>query len=177
MTPWGWFMSELVRFYSRDLGWIHVTSISNLILLGAVPSKAEGLIFPDSLLKLIFIPLAFFVLYLSLCYPSRSLVHCLFLIFSILNALSHLGLYWQRKHYASRASQILEITNNSLFEHTFHMQTNQSRAHSKLNYLLCLAVLLQGAVFFCPNYPGPDTSHLEIPCVPEPAGITQASQS
>lgn len=83
-------MSEPVSFYSGVLGWVRVISISNPVLLRPGPSKADDLITSDSLLKLIFIPLAFFVLYLHLCHPSGSLVYHLCFLFSIFLMLWHL---------------------------------------------------------------------------------------
>ena len=86
-------MSEPVRFYSGVLDWVHVISISNPVLLRPGPAKADGLISSDSFLKLIFIPLAIFVLYLHLSHPSGSLMHYLCYFFSVFLMLWHLGLY------------------------------------------------------------------------------------
>ena len=86
-------MSVPVRFYSGDLGWVHVIPICNTSLLGPVTSKNGSLINSDSLLKLIFTPLVslsyiciFAVLLVRLCINYFSL-------FSVFLMLWHLGLH------------------------------------------------------------------------------------
>lgn len=82
-------MSETVRSHSGDLDWVHFIPICNPAFLGPVTSKAENLINSDSLLKLIFTPLAslsyiciFVVLLVYLC------INCIFLFFGIPDALA-----------------------------------------------------------------------------------------
>lgn len=102
ISPWDWFMSKPVRFYSGDPGWVFVIPVCNPALHGSVPSKAESLINSDILLKLIFTPLASWS---YTCIFAVLLVHCIndiFVIFCILDALAS-GTVQQRRVCSSHS--------------------------------------------------------------------------
>ena len=85
-------MSEPVRFYSGDPGWVFVIPVCNPALHGSVPSKVESLINSDILLKFIFNPLASWS-YTCIFLAFWFTVLMMFFLFSVFLMLWHLGLY------------------------------------------------------------------------------------